>query len=288
MNLPPQRRSATRVALSAALLWASFAGFAADAGKVTHASGLLFAHHVSGRTRILAPDSTVQEGETLISGNGAYSQVVLADGTQITLKPEAQLRIDRFSYDAAKPGEDHANLTLVSGTIRMRTGAIAKRGARQTLATPAGNVAIDESTFIAEVMRPAQTASLPTSFAQLSPRHMPQETASDASPDWAPSSGEAPLRLAQAIVPVVPTLGAKAPGLYVTVLDGIIHLSNSGGSSSFAAGQFGYTASFRQAPVVLPNNPGIQFTPPPQFSQNSGVSSTTGPARSNSVDCEVR
>lgn len=56
------------------------------------------------------------------------------------------------------------------------------------------------------------------------------------------------------------------PGLYVSVLDGIINLSNRGGSRSFSAGQFGYTASVVQPPLVIPRNPGITFNPPPAFS----------------------
>jgi hypothetical protein len=77
------------------------------------------------------------------------------------------------------------------------------------------------------------------------------------------------------------------PGLYVSVLDGIINLSNRGGSRSFSAGQFGYTASVVQPPLVIPTNPGITFNPPPAFSP---APSGTSPSASKptSVDCEVR
>ena len=86
----------------------------------------------------------------------------------------------------------------------------------------------------------------------------------------------------------VPGAGGLAPGLYVHVIDGLINLSNKGGSQSFAAGQFGYTASFVQPPVVVPKNPGIQFTPPPSFSSSTIPASTTSVSKSSSVDCEVR
>jgi hypothetical protein len=72
-------------------------------------------------------------------------------------------------------------------------------------------------------------------------------------------------------VPGVPAVGALpsnvylAPGLYVSVTDGMIQLGNSGGSSNFASGQFGYTPTFNTPPVVVPPNPGIQFTRPPLF-----------------------
>ena len=60
--------------------------------------------------------------------------------------------------------------------------------------------------------------------------------------------------------PPLPTgQGGLAAGLYVHVIDGLINLSNKGGSMQFAAGQFGFTPSFKQPPVVLPVNPGMQF-----------------------------
>ncbi|MEB0056778.1 MULTISPECIES: hypothetical protein [unclassified Variovorax] len=77
------------------------------------------------------------------------------------------------------------------------------------------------------------------------------------------------------------------PGLYLQVLDGLIHVTNPAGSQSFSAGQFGYTSSFQQPPVVLPRNPGMQFTPPPAFNSSTGPS-TPAAVRSSSVDCEVR
>ncbi|MBK6005640.1 hypothetical protein JJB11_06000 [Ramlibacter ginsenosidimutans] len=83
----------------------------------------------------------------------------------------------------------------------------------------------------------------------------------------------------------------RPPGLYVQVLDGVIHVSNSGGSQAFAAGQFGYTPGTTQPPVVVPSNPGLVFTPPPVFGSGGG-GGPVGPAspggKSGAVDCEVR
>jgi hypothetical protein len=81
-----------------------------------------------------------------------------------------------------------------------------------------------------------------------------------------------------------PPDAARPPGLYVNVLDGLITLSNNGGSLNFTAGQFGYTPAFRTPPVVLPTNPGLIFTPPPTFSPPT----TTIKSPQAAVDCEVR
>ncbi|RJG01219.1 FecR family protein [Noviherbaspirillum sedimenti] len=82
----------------------------------------------------------------------------------------------------------------------------------------------------------------------------------------------------------------RAPGLYVQVLDGMIHLTNNGGTQNFSAGQFGFTPNLQQPPVILPSNPGMQFTPPPAFSSSSGIlgGSGTGVVGITEVNCEVR
>jgi hypothetical protein len=80
--------------------------------------------------------------------------------------------------------------------------------------------------------------------------------------------------------------GGLAPGLYVQVIDGLINLTNKGGSQNFSAGQFGYTPNLTQPPVVLPNNPGLQFTPPPAFSAPSGgLVGTVG--KTGGLECSI-
>jgi hypothetical protein len=59
--------------------------------------------------------------------------------------------------------------------------------------------------------------------------------------------------------------------LYVQVIDGLINVANSGGASNFAAGQFGYVPNASHPPVLVPQNPGIKFTPPPAFSSPGTV-----------------
>jgi FecR-like protein len=85
---------------------------------------------------------------------------------------------------------------------------------------------------------------------------------------------------------VGPGGGGLAPGLYVQVLDGVINLSNKGGSQNFSAGQFGFTPNFNQPPVVLPNNPGIQFTPPPAFDAPPQAGAM-GVGKSGGLECTI-
>ncbi len=79
------------------------------------------------------------------------------------------------------------------------------------------------------------------------------------------------------------------PGLHVQVIDGMIQLTNNGGTLGFNAGQFGYVPNLTQAPVLVPQNPGLQFTPPPVF--NTGTGTTPGAETAQdtaAVDCIVR
>jgi hypothetical protein len=91
-----------------------------------------------------------------------------------------------------------------------------------------------------------------------------------------------------------PAVGAPPPplrpGLHLSVTDGAITVTNTGGALGFQAGQFGYVPSFKVPPVIVPENPGLQFVPPPAFSGSTagGPVAGGGPVNAGSVDCEVR
>ena len=102
----------------------------------------------------------------------------------------------------------------------------------------------------------------------------------------ATANSSVPLQIAQNVPP--PGADGRSPGLYVQVLDGAIHVTNGGGTQNFTAGQFGFTPSFQQPPVILPTNPGMQFTPPPSFTSTTGSAGGTGAAKPGDVNCQVR
>ena len=82
-----------------------------------------------------------------------------------------------------------------------------------------------------------------------------------------------------------------APGLHVSVSEGAIVVANSGGALGFQAGQFGYVPGVNQAPVLVPPNTGLQFTPPPGFpdgAQGPQASAGGSAADKPAVDCIVR
>jgi len=237
------RRNSIAINLVALLLGLALSSsvLAEIAGTVTHLSGPLLAKKADGTSKILSQKSTVESGDLLVSEKNTYARVKFTDNSEITLKPNTQIRIDEYLFDQAKPEADSAVFNLIKGGLRALTGLVGKRGNQDSykLKAPSATIGIRGTDYIAQL------------------------------------GGT----------------GGLAPGLYVQVLDGMIHMSNQAGTQNFGAGQFGYTPSLTQPPVVLPSNPGVQFSPPPSFSAPApqpGQAGSSSSQDSKKVDCEVR
>jgi hypothetical protein len=289
---PLKRCIATKALLFLLSLFAAAAAQAGVAGTVTHLSGPLAAKKGDGTIKVLSQKSNVDEGDTLITEKDTYARIKFIDNSEITLRPNSQLKIDSFSFEEDRQENDKASFNLVKGGLRAVTGVLGKRSKEKFgMNTPTATIGIRGTIFIAEYVAPdaeAVAAYGRASMAANAP-YANGVTASDVKWNEAPLE-VLPMRLAQN-APGLPGPGAPklAPGLYVQVIDGLIHLTNGGGAQTFSAGQFGFTPSFQQPPVILPKNPGLQFSPPPAFSSSTGPqSSQTGSGNGNAVDCEVR
>ncbi|WP_348695777.1 FecR family protein [Duganella fentianensis] len=244
------------------------------AGTIVQLSGPLMAKKADGAIRILSLRSEVEGGDTLITEKNTYAMVKFIDNSEITLKPSTTFKVESFSYDAAKPDGDNASFNLVKGGLRSVTGLLGKRNKEKfSMKTPSATIGIRGTTFTAEWIAPEA--------ATLAAYNMASTAALD--PLQAPLQ---PLQLAQAVPPTSPSL--LQPGLYIQVVDGLVVLSNPAGSQIFQAGQFGFTPSFQMPPVIVPQNPGIQFNPPPVFNSSTSGGTGSSPPKSNTVDCEVR
>ncbi|HEX5340863.1 MAG TPA: FecR family protein [Duganella sp.] len=265
------------------LFWMAGASWAAQvAGTVVQLSGPLLAKKADGAVRILSMKSEVESGDTLVTEKNTYAMVKFIDNSEITLKPSTTFKVENFSYDAGKPEGDNASFNLVKGGLRSVTGLLGKRNKEKfAMKTPSATIGIRGTTFIAEWVEPS-----PEAVAQAAAARQAWLMASTAA--LGDSYPVQPLMLAQGPVPPPQLPGGLQPGLYVQVLDGLIQLSNPGGAKLFSAGQFGFTPNPTVPPVVLPQNPGLKFQPPPIFNSSTGPTSSSGPTKSNAVDCEVR
>ncbi len=272
-----KRRTAIKALAALALASACSLALAAQvAGTVVNLSGPLMAKKGDGTVKVLALRSEVEQGDTLVSERNTYAQIKFIDNSEVTLKPNTTFKIEAFAYDEKKPDADNASFSLVKGGLRSITGLLGKRNKEKfALKTPTATIGIRGTTFLAEWVEPS---------AEEQAERVAYLMASSASIDGA--LPPAPLLLAQA-KPPAPGTGALQAGLHVFVLDGIIHLSNAGGSLAFSSGQFGYVRSNITAPIVLPSNPGLKFAPPPTFTVSSGPNNSSQP-KTDVVDCEVR
>jgi len=279
---PSKKCTATEFALRCLLLLAlwttgSLALAAPVAGTVVQLSGPLMAKKANGTVKVLSLKSEVENGDTLVTEKNTYAMVKFIDNSEITLRPGTTLTIENFSFDDGKQDEDRAHFNLVKGGLRSVTGLLGKRSKEKfELKTPAATIGIRGTTFIAQWVPP------------LPPGGPSNPSPAGVAPPAMPPTAKSPAGLSPTVAPPAgPTL---PPGLYVQVIDGLIVMNNSGGSQQFAAGQFGFVSNVTKPPVIVPSNPGLQFTLPPAFnsSPRSGGSPTNDPGKSNMVDCEVR
>jgi len=114
--------------LACALIFAanSFAG--EKVGTVTHISGPLFAKKADGTSRVLAVNSIIEEGDTIITEKGTYGRIKFIDNSEMTLRPNTQIRISNFKFNQASSKEDSAVFDLARGGLRAVTGLVGKRG----------------------------------------------------------------------------------------------------------------------------------------------------------------
>ncbi|MFM9438367.1 hypothetical protein ACFDR9_005473 [Janthinobacterium sp. CG_23.3] len=282
-----RKHSVIKVWLALALLCcAAFAAAAQVAGTVMNLNGPLLAKKADGSAKILAAKSEVEQGDTLVTEKNTYALIKFIDNSEITLRPSTTFTIDQFAFEADKAAADNAAFTLIKGGLRSLTGLLGKRNKeRFSLKTPAATIGIRGTTFIVEYVPEDEQALAATRLAY--------NLASTAALDLPEARGEAgaaaiaPLMLAQAQPQPGPALTS---GLYFHVLDGLISVTNKGGTQSFAAGQFGFARSLMIPPVQVPSIPGgIRFSPPSKFSSSSSGAQNGPTGRGGGVvDCVVR
>ena len=293
---PPKRCIATKVSALIALTLAGHA-VAEPIGVVTDSTGPLLAKTTSGSIKVLAVGSSVELSDTLVSRTGAYARVALTDHTIVALGPDTELALDKYSFHAKAPStqengarSDEAVLILSRGSVRVTSGILGTRDT-DSFTLKAGTAVIDirHATFIAEYRQRAAEQLARGDMVSAPTRRAPVLGLGHARGTYTYVQLQSfdSVRLAQNTPPPGTPSGLN-PGLYVQVLDGMIHVSNGGGSQNFTAGQFGFTPSFTQPPVILPTNPGMQFTPPPSFSSTTGSQGSSAGGKPGDVDCVVR
>ena len=110
-------------------------------GTVTKVAGLTVAKSAEGRTRVLAENSPLRQGDTVTTGRNTFARLEFVDGAAMVLQPESLLVLTRYSYEAARPELDKVELELTQGGFSNTAGALGKRSPDATvITTPAGKL----------------------------------------------------------------------------------------------------------------------------------------------------
>ena len=158
------RRKTTAISLLVCglLLLASLA-VAAPAATVTHLSGPLVVRKANGTTKTLAIKSTIEAGDTVETAKRTYARLKFTDGSEVTLKPNTQFKVEQYAYDKAKPKEDAGSFNLIKGGLRTITGQVGKRGNQDSyrMKTPTATIGIRGTIYDATYCTGSSCGSIP-------------------------------------------------------------------------------------------------------------------------------
>lgn len=98
-------------------------------GLVIHANGAIVATN-DGSQRKLTRGSTVQEGDTIKTGNTARSQLRMKDGALIVLRQNSELHFEEYQYEEEDKSVGSSIFSLLKGGFKTISGLIGKRNKR--------------------------------------------------------------------------------------------------------------------------------------------------------------
>jgi hypothetical protein len=202
------------LALSLVLIFSTVCLAGVQVGKVLQLNGPLFAKKADSTVMVLSVNSSVEEGDTLITENKTYARILFSDDSEMILRPNTRFRISEYYFDKASPKGDKSFFDLLKGGLRSITGMIGKRGSLGSykMTTVTAVIGVRGTSYEARICED--------------------------------------------------NCGSLPDGLYLSVSDGIIGVSNNAGSLDVGLGQFAFVANAESLPVILPGNPGLDFSLP--------------------------
>ena len=112
------------IVLLTAVLLSSSAVMAEDsAGMVVASRGEVIAM-ANGGSRELKQGDFIYQNDEIMTSNRSFAVLQFVDGAKVTVRPDSTLIIEQYLY--AGNDNDEATLNLVSGGLRVITGAMAK------------------------------------------------------------------------------------------------------------------------------------------------------------------
>jgi hypothetical protein len=126
MNTVSGRNPAISTLIPMAILLAcSSLAFAEPAGRVVFVAGSVLAIDPAGNVRTLERGASVEEGDTLATGDGRL-QVQFKDGAFLALQPQTRFKVARYRHTGAGDSQDSVVMSLLKGGLRTISGLVGK------------------------------------------------------------------------------------------------------------------------------------------------------------------
>jgi hypothetical protein len=136
----------------------SLAQAQAGVGVTSMTDGAPMGQQQAGGERVLRVGLDMQVNERVLTKANDRAHLVFLDGTSITVGPDSELVIDKFSYDPGAKSGDMA-LTVMHGTVRFVGGQISKNS-EVVINTPSSVLGIRGGIATADVTPSGTTANL--------------------------------------------------------------------------------------------------------------------------------
>ena len=98
----------------------------ANIGTVQFSAGDVKIRDKAGVVRDAKKGDLLNEGDTVLTGTGASAQLKMSDGGILAVRPQTELRIDRYVFSGKEDGTENAFMSLVKGGFRTITGVIGR------------------------------------------------------------------------------------------------------------------------------------------------------------------
>lgn len=115
-----------RIVAAVLVMFLSCGSVLANIGTVQFSAGDVKIRDKAGALRDAKKGDTLNEGDTVLTGNGASAQLKMSDGGILAVRPQSELRIDQYKYSGREDGTENAFMSLVKGGFRTITGVIGR------------------------------------------------------------------------------------------------------------------------------------------------------------------
>lgn len=94
---------------------------------ITHVSGTLTKKRADETIKVLGVKSEVMQSDTLITEAETYARLKFIDGSEVVLRPQSRVKVDKFTFEEIAPAKDSMVLSLLKGGMRAVTGLLGRR-----------------------------------------------------------------------------------------------------------------------------------------------------------------